>query len=228
MSRTPPAASRPPRRPLPRPPWARCPLRLLLAALWLGGAATGALAQQPQTRPGGLSGHDTGQPIEIVSDRLVVEQEKQLATFIGNVDAVQGDVTLRADLLRVYYTRSEERAAEANAGTGDDQSIRRIEAEGNVLLTSPRETAEGKFGVYDVPQGQVTLEGDVVLTRDQRNVVRGDRLVVDLRTGVSTVTAAGTEAGAAPRQDRVRALFAPAPKEPTPKQPPRPAARKER
>jgi lipopolysaccharide export system protein LptA len=209
--------------------------RLLLAALWLLGGAAGVLAQQPPPRPGGLSGHDTGQPIEIVSDRLVVEQDKQLATFIGNVDAVQGDVTLRADLLRVYYTRSEDRTRSESraAAAGDDQSIRRIEAEGNVLLTSPRETAEGKFGVYDVPQGQVTLEGDVVLTRDQRNVVRGDRLVVDLRTGVSTVTAAGTDAGGGPRQDRVRALFAPAPKEPAPgepaaRQPPKPAARKER
>ena len=45
------------------------------------------------------------------SDRLVLEQDQQLATFTGNVDAVQGDTTLRTDLLRVFYTSDEERQA---------------------------------------------------------------------------------------------------------------------
>lgn len=151
----------------------------------------------------GLGGRNSGQPIEITSDRLVVEQEKQIATFSGNVDAVQGDVSLRADQLRVHYARSEDRAE-----GGDQQSIRRIEAEGNVLLTQPGETAQGQAGVYEVPQGRVMLQGNVVLTRGQ-NVVRGDRLDMNLNTGVSTVTAAQTSAAGGQRSQRVRALFVP-------------------
>lgn len=171
-------------------------LSALAASVMLGGMAA---AQQ---QGGGLG---SGEPIEIVSDRLVVEQEKQLATFSGNVNAVQGDLSLRADQLRVLYARSDDRAA-----GGDQQSIRRIEADGNVLLTSPGQIAQGRTGVYEVPQGQVTLQGDVVLTRGS-NVVRGDRLEANLNTGVSTVTAArnGTAGG-----QRVRALFAPAAKQP--------------
>ena len=66
----------------------------------------------------------------------MLEQNQQMATFTGNVDAVQGDTTLRTDLLRVFYTSDEERKA-----TGTQQTVRRLEAEGNVLITQPGETA---------------------------------------------------------------------------------------
>ena len=46
---------------------------------------------------------------------------------------------------------------------------------GNVFMSSPEETAQGEFGVYDVDGALLTLEGSVVLTRDE-NVVRGERL----------------------------------------------------
>lgn len=162
--------------------------------------------------PGGGGGG--GKPIEIVADRLQVDQGQQLATFSGNVDAVQGGMNLRADKLRVFYAdAAAQRPAGGSAGGGGaagggglagggDQSIRRIEAEGNVLLTQPGETAEGDAGVYDPVAETLVLEGDVVLTRGQ-NVVRGNRLDSNLASGVSVVTAAP----GGKRDQRVRALF---------------------
>ena len=47
--------------------------------------------------------HDTSLPIEITADSLEVLRNQQIATFTGNVDAVQGDMVLSADLLRVHY-----------------------------------------------------------------------------------------------------------------------------
>jgi lipopolysaccharide export system protein LptA len=155
---------------------------------------------QQGTQAGATGGGD--EPIEITADRLVLAQDQQLATFYGNVDAVQGDTTLRSDELRVYYTSSEERQA-----SGSDQSVRRLEAEGNVVITKPGETASGESGVYDVLTRKMMLEGDVVLTRGQ-NVVRGDRLDVDLETSVSTVSSAPAPGGQRDGE-RVRALFAP-------------------
>lgn len=153
--------------------------------------------------------HDTSLPIEITADTLEVLRNEQIATFTGNVDAVQGDMVLSADLLRVHYGDD----AAAAAGPAGANSIRRIEAEGNVFLSSPRETAQGDAGVYDVASDQVTLEGAVVLTRDD-NVIRGQRLEIDLVSGRSRVLAAvpSTEGGAAPQ--RVRALFTPESDEP--------------
>jgi lipopolysaccharide export system protein LptA len=172
---------------------------VLVAGLLLAAVPAGAGAQA-QTLP-----QNSDLPIEITADSLEVLQNQKIATFTGNVDAVQGDMVLSADRLRVYYDGDEQNAAPGPAGTG---SIRRIEAEGNVLLSSPRETAQGEAGVYDVAASQVTLDGAVVLTRGD-NVIRGQRLEVDLASGRSRVFAAvpSTEGGAPPQ--RVRALFTP-------------------
>lgn len=173
---------------------------------------TVAATPSPTPTPGGGGGgrESGGEPIEIQADRLVVDQDQELATFSGNVDAVQGELSLRADLLRVFYTEQGEQAqansagAAGGGGTAGDQGIRRIEADGSVVLRQPGETAEGDAGVYDPIAETMVLEGNVVLTRGE-NVVRGTRLDSNLASGVSVVTAAP----GASRGQRVRALFVP-------------------
>ena len=177
--------------------------------VWAGLAALVVLVCDP---PGGVRAqqldHDTGLPIEITADSLEVVQADRIATFEGNVDAVQGQLTLSADRLRVHY-RGSGQDEEANAGpSGSGGTIRRIEAFGNVVLTSPDETARGEVGVYDVATRQVTLDRQVVLTR-QQNVIRGEHLVLDLDTGVSRVVARSTASEGAPPEERVRAIFTP-------------------
>jgi len=166
------------------------PLWLLLAL-----AAPAALAQTPPL------GSDL--PIEITADALEVEPRDQIATFSGNVDAVQGDLVLSADRLLVHYQGSEGDAADAPGG-----SIRLIEAFGNVFLSSPEETAQGDAGVYDVTRGRVTLEGSVVLTRDD-NVIRGERLEYDVASGRSRIEAAVPAVAGGTPPERVRAIFMP-------------------
>jgi lipopolysaccharide export system protein LptA len=187
--------------------------RRRLARFLAPAALTAALAWLLPWSPGGSPAwsqgfqHDSTLPIEITADSLEVVQDEQIATFMGNVDAVQGDLVLTSDQLRVHYRGSGE-APGMTAG-----SIRRIEAMGNVFLSSPEETAQGEFGVYDVDGALMTLEGAVVLTRDE-NVVRGERLEIDLATGRSQMFAAvPSTAGGTPSQ-RVKAVFVPPPEEP--------------
>lgn len=189
----------------------------IVASAILTFAVAPAAAQEP-------SGRNSQAQIEIVADSLVVEQDQQLAIFTGNVDAVQGTLKLRSDILRVLYGEDEAQTGEAGApeasSTGErpagGQQIRRLEASGNVFITQPGESARGDRGVYEVPAGLMTLEGDVVLTRGD-NVVRGARLDTDLNTGVSKVTAAAP--GGRPEQ-RVRSLFVPAQQADEPPAPP--------
>ena len=149
--------------------------------------------------------HDSSLPIEITADILEVEQGDQIATFTGNVDAVQGELVLSADKLRVFYGDSDGAGEAAPGATG---SIRRIEAEGNVFITSPQETAQGESGVYDVADDRLALDGSVVLTRGD-NVIRGDQLEMDLASGRSRVLAATPSAEGGGPEERVRALFTP-------------------
>ena len=173
-------------------------------ATFAAGVVVGGLLLVAHGQAQSLQQHDTSLPIEITADSLEVVQDRKIATFAGNVDAVQGDLVLSADQLRVHYG-DDGAAAPGPAGMG---SIRRIEAEGNVFLSSPRETAQGETGVYDVAATQLTMEGAVVLTQDD-NVIRGQRLEIDLVSGRSRMLAAvpSTAGGTAPQ--RVRALFTP-------------------
>ena len=149
-----------------------------------------------QSKP--TSGLDTDKPIEISADSLEVKQDENIAIFTGNVDALQGDIRLRASQLTVHYRSGEGGEAGVNA-------ISRIDASGSVFITSGRETAQGEAGVYDVENSLITLIQNVVLTRGE-NVIRGDRLVLDLATGQTRVD--GGESG--PRSGgRVRSLFVP-------------------
>jgi lipopolysaccharide export system protein LptA len=183
--------------------------------LFAASALLGAYPASAQDSP--LADQDKSKPIEITADTLTVQQAKQLATFTGNVEAVQGDMTLKADILRVYYIQAEADKATGDAAkaaaparnappAGDQGSIKRIEAEGNVFLSSPTDTAQGDTGVYDPIARKVTLDGNVILTRDD-NVVKGASLDMDLDTGVSIVKAGPTAPGQ--KVQRVRALFVP-------------------
>ena len=166
----------------------------ILVSLLLVLAASGR-PSVAQSLPG--AGHDADQPIEINADSLEVQQDKQIAVFRGNVDAIQGAIRLKADELKVYY-RTGGSSADLNG------AIVRIDALGRVFISSPSETAQGDAGVYDVAGKQITLTGSVVLTRGQ-NVIRGQRLVMNMETGLSLVEGGGPGG-------RVRGLFVPSEK----------------
>jgi lipopolysaccharide export system protein LptA len=184
--------------------WPRTAARCGIAAMVLVLAATAGLGASTPAWSQSFQ-HDSKLPIEITADSLEVVQGDEVATFTGNVDAVQGDLVLTSDQLRVHYRASEGDSA------GTSGSIRRIEATGNVFLSSPKETAQGEFGVYDVDGALLTLEGSVVLTRAD-NVIRGERLEIDLASGRSQMFAAvPSTAGGTPGQ-RVKAVFVPPPK----------------
>lgn len=183
-------------------------IRLGLAALALGTMAAAPLAQghgadsaQPaasakpaSASPFARSRTDTSLPIEITADTLEVMQNQQRAIFRGRVDALQGDLRLRADQLVVHYRDNKENP--------DQPGISKIEADGNVFVSSPKETGKGAHGVYDVDRARIDLVGDVVLTQG-KNVVKGDTLEMNLATGESKVSSGKTTGG------RVKGLFVP-------------------
>ena len=87
-----------------------------------------------------------------------------------------------------------------NPGPGGQQRIKRLEAHGGVVVTQKDQTATGDTGIFDMKSNTVTLNGTVVMTQGQ-NVLRGDRLVVNLTSGVSRVKSGKNG------QDRVQGLF---------------------
>lgn len=142
---------------------------------------------------------DTNQPLEITADSLEVQQAKQLAIFEGNVQVEQGEIRMRANKLVVHYSDSK------SSTSGAPANIRQIDATGKVFLSSPRETAQGDWGVYDVTNKHIDLQGNVVLTQG-KNVLRGDKMTLNLVTGKSRVEGGPVSEGS---KGRVKGIFIP-------------------
>jgi len=135
-----------------------------------------AQPQQPaQEQPGLFSGmqQNKDQPVKIESATLEVRDKENKATFTGNVQVTQGDTILRCKRLVVFYDQSPN-ATPAQPGQKKQggQSIKRAEAEGDVVMIQKDQTATGDRGVFDMKSNTMTLTGNVVLTQCQ-NVVRG-------------------------------------------------------
>ena len=90
-------------------------------------------------------------------------------------------------------------------GTNNGTQISKIEARGEVVITSDQDqTTTSDWALYDVPAQLVTVGGNVVLMQG-KNVLKGDRLVIDLKTGESRFENRGNTAAGG----RIRALFMP-------------------
>ncbi len=178
-------------------------------------AATSTYAQGAKGPPNALQGfsQNRAEPVHIEAATLEVRDKDQVATFSGDVRVQQGDTTMRCASLVVFYDREAGNAPKptgkasktltaANPGPGGEQKIKRLEARGSVVVTQKDQTATGQLGIFDMPSNTVTLTGNVVMTQGQ-NVLRGDKLVVDLTSGVSRVESAKTGRG------RVEGLFIP-------------------
>ena len=142
--------------------------------------------------PNALQGfsQNRGQPVQIEAASLEVRDKEKVATFTGNVKVVQGDTTMRCKSLVVFYEQEQSAGSvkAASPGPGGSQQIRRLEARGGVTVTQKDQTATGETGLFDMKSNTVTLIGNVVVSQGA-NIMRGDRLVVDLTTGVSRVDA---------------------------------------
>ncbi len=164
-------------------------------------AAQSTVSGVPNAMQGFSQNRD--QPIQIESVSLEMRDKKKEATFTGNVKVIQGDTTMTSKVLVVYYELKDQTAAPAAAsntkgstksapmqsaapGPGGASSIKRLEAKGDVIVTQKDQVVTGETAVFDTKTNLITMMGGVVLTQG-KNVLKGDRLLVDMTTGVSRV-----------------------------------------
>jgi lipopolysaccharide export system protein LptA len=146
------------------------------------------------------------QPIQIEAASLEMRDKKKEATFSGNVKVVQGDTIMTSKSLVVFYDSGPAPASpqpaspppaapkgsktgsmqSATPGPGGSSSVRRLEAKGSVVVTQKDQVVTGETAIFDTRANLITMVGGVVLTQC-KNVLRGDRLKVDMTTGVSRV-----------------------------------------
>lgn len=149
------------------------PLLAVLLLLAAAGpvAAAGDTARLPEAFEGlGVSGDD---PIQFQATTVEIREKEQVAIFSGEVVVRQNNTVLRTARLIVTY---------AAGGAEGTRRVSRLEADGSVLVTSGEQTASGERAVFDTADNTIVVTGQVVLTQG-KNVIRGNRLVVDIDSG---------------------------------------------
>jgi lipopolysaccharide export system protein LptA len=141
--------------------------------------------QGPQNALQGFS-QNRDQPVKIQAASLEIREKDKRATFTGDVHLVNGDTEMRCKSLVVFYdddAKAQSMKA-ADPGPNGERQIKRIEAKGGVTVTQKDQNAVGETATFNMRENTVTLIGNVIVTRGG-DVLRGQRLVVDLTSGVS-------------------------------------------
>lgn len=145
-----------------------------------------------------------GEPIDIDANTMTLNDVKRTVTFSGNVVTKQGGYTIKSETLTAFYLGSARSAPSSNSAANVDK----IEAKRNVIITTPdNQSAKADWAKYDVKSEKIIVGGNVSLIRGD-DVLKGERLVVDLKTGKSHIEQSA-DAAIPGKQKRVRALFMP-------------------
>jgi lipopolysaccharide export system protein LptA len=152
-----------------------------------------------------LGNHDADKPVNISADKMQADLKGKIVTYSGNVIGIQGDIRLRADVMK------------------DDQPNSKIYANGKVVVDSPASgTVTGDNGIYDLTKKLVTVSGHVVLHKQGQVTMQGSLLTVNMVTGIANLDAtpvtANANQAAAPGVPggRVTGIITPKPQTPAP------------
>lgn len=138
---------------------------------------------------------DPRAPIDITADSSEVVQSQCVTTWAGAVEALQGRTRLRAETVRMFGAKRGETCGGSE----------RMEADGQVYFVTPERTVRADSAVYTFSGESITLTGNVIVVQG-KSVVRGDRLVINTRTGQAQMSS-GVRGRNKP--GRVRGVFYP-------------------
>ncbi|MFZ1102292.1 MAG: LptA/OstA family protein [Hyphomicrobiaceae bacterium] len=161
-----------------------------------------------QASPMGGFKADRDAPMTVEATLLELIDTANKAVFTGNVTARQGEMMLRTSQLTVFYSGKaglglSDTADSPVAGKGkgrekaEKTEIVRMEARQSVIVSTEEQSATAKWADFDVKANTALLGGGVTMdkmvphptdpTKKTLDVVVGERLRLDLTTGVYQV-----------------------------------------
>lgn len=138
----------------------------------------------------------TENEITITADRLVTDNENQVAVFSGNVRAVQEGTEIKAEKLKIFYKQSGTQSESVSAG---QDAIRKIEAAGKVDILMDGNSALADKAIYDAEKGVLVLSGQQAVIKNGKNSVAGETITLYRNENRMTVES--------PKKQRVKAVF---------------------
>ena len=155
-------------------------LPLPLASLAIAMVLASPLAALAQSAGSPFSGFSANRdkPINFEADNADVYDNEHKAILTGNAKITQGESTLQAKKIVIFYEENQAKDAKGNVKSSG-QSVKRMEMEGGVVVRSKNQVATAEEGSYEASANAAILTRNVVLTQCG-NVMRGDKLFADL------------------------------------------------
>ena len=116
--------------------------------------------------------------LKITSDKLEIDRSNKISIFTGNVYLYNKDLKLWGEKLTVFFNE-------------EDDEIKEIQAEKNVKIIKQEITAFGDKGFYIPQLNVVNLRGNVEV-QENKNYVKCDELVLDIKNSTSIMKSASS------------------------------------
>ena len=113
---------------------------------------------------------DRTEPIEFNSDRLIFDQEKNLAELYDGVKIIQGKTVLSAEYVKAIYSKA--------------NKLEKVFAERNVELKSDHDIARADTAIYSLTESSISLTGNAQLLQGANNIM-ADQILINTETGLT-------------------------------------------
>lgn len=134
--------------------------------------------------------------VVMARDRFEYNVTQGQLRAIGGMKAIRGEDTLEADEGFAAFTEDAQ----------GKRQLKKMEAIGNVVITTPTEVLRGQRGIYLASTNTAELLGNVTISRGP-NILEGERAEVNLATNVSKMHGSAIQSGDS--SGRVRGVFYP-------------------
>ena len=113
---------------------------------------------------------DRNEPIEFNSDRLIFNQEENLAELFDEVKITQGNTVLSAEYVKAIYSKA--------------NRLEKVFAERNIELKSEQDIARADTAVYSLTENSISLIGNARLIQGANNIM-ADQILINTETGLT-------------------------------------------
>ena len=127
-------------------------------------------------------------------DKIEFFGKENRMNALGGAVATRGTDTLKANTMSAFFTK----------GPDGKTALNKMTADGQVVITTAKETVYGDKGLYDVPAQRAWLTGKVKILQGD-NWLEGTKAEVNLVTGISQLYGTGNAA----TEGRVKGIFYP-------------------
>ncbi len=135
-------------------------------------------------------------PLHITADRMIIDSEANYAEFAGNARAVQGNLVITAQKLKIFFKDDSNIDREPAAG---EESIKKIIADDNVRITFDNRIAVAEKAMYLTDEKVLVLSG-----RDSKIIMGKDSIT---GTKITFYRADGRIKVEGSSEERVKAIF---------------------